>query len=590
MTDGARRAVTGAAERGSALITALIMLTVLGLFLFGFQALNQNELGFAGYSRASTLAFNAAEAGAQEGIKRLNLFGGTPGTTCFANSMLTGGSLQCSPPTNAIVYQAPLSSNPTIFPILSVATVNSATRAVRVFEQALYKAGFSTVIFGPQIIFQGDTAPTIGDTYSGQSLTFQTYTKSPQPASGATALNLLSPQVMAGNYITTQGAGPGTFPLECSSGSLTEVAPTNCARGAIPVNWHPGAPIGMPSGDFNAVVTKCYATPCSLGGGDSVSVSQATQTQASGTVAGVTYAPRAGGYTPGYWSGSTSGTNGQVVLAVATAPFCVRSSPPAVDPPTGSNCPAGYTQTPYGVSNPNPGNCTTTSPSVSTCTRYLDWGLVSDDWSRAAATTFFQPQTCATCYSGGPNGNQNGIRYVPILPPVSVLPSACLNNEPSPGFSAFLNVTSPNDGLTCPNPPTQAGSGTFTGTQSSPEFLVIDNGGPGAAGVQVTISSSGTATGCSDNFANANWGIILATGDLNLQNFTFNGFIYTQGNVYSHGHVLVKGGIFSAAGSQNQLDSLGTLQFCGGSVIMPLSPAFYNFTLTTWQDRPAGSP
>jgi len=258
----------------------------------------------------------------------------------------------------------------------------------------------------------------------------------------------------------------------------------------------------------------------------------------------------------------------------------VRASPADVKP-LGGGCSTGYN--PYGVTNPAPGICTS---GTSTCTRFLDWGLVTDDLSRGTATTFYQPPTCTTCNNGVQNGYQNGIHYIPTIPTINVLGAACQRNEPAPGFSAFYNTTA--DGLTCANPPTQTGSGTFTGTQSSPEFLVIDDGSPG--GTQVTISSSGTATGCSDNFASANWGVILATGDINLQNFTFNGFIYTQGNVYSHGHVLVRGGIFSAQGSQQQIDALGTLQFCGGVTVLPLSPMFYTFSTVTWQDRPAGRP
>jgi len=88
-----------------------------------------------------------------------------------------------------------------------------------------------------------------------------------------------------------------------------------------------------------------------------------------------------------------------------------------------------------------------------------------------------------------------------------------------------------------------------------------------------------SASGCSDNFASANWGVIVATGDLNLQNFTFNGFIYTAGNVYSHGHVLVRGGIFSSQGSHNQIDTLGTLQFCGGTAVLPLTLSAMIYTI-----------
>lgn len=552
----------GRGERGTALITALIMLTVLGMFLFAFQTMNQSELVFAGYSRGSTLALSAAEAGIQEGIKRLNLFGATPGTTCFVNSMTSGATCAgstSSPNANTVAYQAAFNNNPNVFPILSIATVNGATRAVRILEQAIFQAGFSTVIYGPRITFQGDTSPTTGDVYSQSSMNFQTYAKSPQPAAGATATNLVQPQVMAGSWIDTQGAGPGHFTAECTSGSVTEVAPTNCARGANPVNWHPATPIGMPAADFDAIIDAWNGGLGSLPLG--VSVVQATQ---SGT--NLTYSPLS--YTPPYWS-QVSGANSKIFLVVSngTGTFCVNAANSQVRA-TGS-C-TGQWNT-YG--------------SATDTVRYVDWGLVSDDLNRATASKFFQPPTCTTCAGGNPNGNQNGIRYMPIVPTINALPYACTVNMPAPGFSAFYNTTA--DGLACPSP-TQAGSGTFTGTKSSPEFLVIDNGAPG--GTQVTLGSSGTATGCSDNFASANWGVILATGDLNLQNFTFNGFIYTQGNVYSHGHVLVRGGIFSSQSSQDQIDTLGTLQFCGGAAVMPLTPLFFTFSTMTWQDRAAGQP
>jgi len=549
------------AERGTALITALIMLTVLGLFLFGFETINKNELLFAGYSRNSTLELNVAEAGVQEAIHRLNTTGAVPGVTCFVNSMTPGAT--CSGSTssvnaNTVAYQAPFSGNPDVFPILSVASTNGATRAVRILEQALFKTGFSTVIFGPQLTFQGDTSPTIGDTYSQSSLKFQTYAKSPQPATGATATNLLTPQVMAGSWIDTTGSGPGHFTSECTSGSTSEVAPTNCARGANPVNWHPATPVGMTAADFNAVMNAWNAGSLPAG----VTVAQATQ---SGT--NVTYSPLS--FTPSYWS-SIPATNGKVyVVASSSVGFCVNASNGQVRATGG--CTGSWNT--YG--------------STTDTVRYVDWGLVSDDLNRATATKFYQPSTCTTCNGGGPNGYQNGIRYIPILPTISVMNFACSVNMPSPGFSAFYNTTA--DGVSCANPPTQTGSGTFTGTKASPEYLVIDDGAPG--GTQVTLSSSGTApSGCADSFANANWGVILATGDLNLQNFTFNGFIYANGNVYSHGHVLVRGGIFSSNGSHDQIDTLGTLQFCGGASVVPLAPQFYTFTTLTWQDRPAGQP
>ncbi|HLW48966.1 MAG TPA: hypothetical protein VKW09_14530 [bacterium] len=554
-----RRAI--GSERGTALVTALIMLTVMGFFLIGFQGLNNTELSFAGYARNNTLAFNVAEAGIQEGIKRLNMSGAVPGSTCFANSLTSGATCSGStsnPNTNTVAFQAAMSNNANMFPVLSLATTNGEARAVRIFVQAVFKSGFNTVMFGPQINFQGDTSPTTGDTYSASGLTFQTYGKSPAPDPSATAMNLISPQVMAGTFITCHGMGgcPGNITVECSSGSETEVAPTNCPRGAAPVNWHPQTPVGMAAADFATVANWCPGHSCGTLG---ITISQATQNSTN-----LTYTPVS--YTPSYWS--HGGWNNEVLLIATTAPFCVDSTLQVVTVPPCVGAGVYYA----GTAGP-------TQPQ-----RFVDWGLVSDDQSRATSTLFFQPSTCSTCNNGSPNGKPNGIRYIPLIPALNVLGMACTVNIASPGVSAFYNTSG--DGLTCPNPPIQAGSGTFTGTKAAPEFLAIDNGPPG--GSQVTLSSSGSATGCSDNFNNANWGVIVATGDINLQNFTFNGYIYTDGNVYSHGHVLVRGGILSSQSSQDQIDTLGTLQFCGGNAVLPLVPQFYNFTQVSWEDRPGG--
>jgi hypothetical protein len=223
--------------------------------------------------------------------------------------------------------------------------------------------------------------------------------------------------------------------------------------------------------------------------------------------------------------------------------------------------------------------------------RYLDWGLVQDDLTRGAAQTFFQAPLCsAPCANAG---NQNGVRYIPLVPSINVLAIAC-NQNVNPGINAFYDTTA--DGKTCANPPTVAGSTTFTGTKSNPEFLVIDNGPPGSGTVQIFGSINGGNTGCSTPFDNYNWGVIMATGDLDLQaNLKFSGYIYTPGNVYSHGNVAVNGGIFSvndpgSAAQVNQVDDLGTVNFCGGQGTTPLSPQFYTFTTISWQDRPLGQP
>ncbi len=576
----------GSDSRGIAFLTSLFIVFSIEMMLFAFVFIMRSEVGFAALNLKSAAALSLADAGIQESTKRLSMFGALPGAS-FTNSLASSvGS------SGTVTYQVALQNNPAVFPILSQVTYGGAQRVIRVFERRVFKTGFGNVIYGPQITFQGNAQPVAGDQYSQSNVAFAQYQKSPLCASGATGTNLVAPQVIAGTTIGA-GAGPnqtppcgspvnaGTYTTECASGSLTEVAPTPCGRamsGAYPapVNWHPMTPIGMSSTDFTAVVT---ATVLPSG----VAVPPATQNGI-----GVTYSPTEM-YVPSYWT-SVPTTNGKVMLVTATQPFCVNATLPPNQsvtvpiPAITGVCPAGAHY--YG-------NQVSGTPNT---TRYLDWGLVTDDLSRNTAATFFQPPTCATCNNGSPNGKQNGIRYIPLLPTVNVLGQACVQNI-NPGTNVFDQVNTA-DGITCPNPPVQtiaSTSVTFSGTKSSPESLVIDNAGIGT--VQIFGSVPGGGVGCNANFDNYNWGVILATGDLDLQgNLVFTGFIYTPGSIISHGTVVVQGGIYGAnvqgSSSQvNQVDSLGTVNFCTAtSASLVLSPQFFTFTTLSWQDRPLSVP
>jgi Tfp pilus assembly protein PilX len=584
-------------NRGMAFITVLYVVFTVGLMLFAFLFLSQNEVGFAAYNRNSTMALGLAEAGAQEAIDRLNQFGAIPGPTTtspsspcpvlssaspntFRNSLATSAAAPGA--SGTVTYQFTLQGNQAVFPILSCATFGGAQRSVRVFEQTTYKPGLGSVIFGPQVTFQGNAQPITGDTYAQTSILFQQYSKSPQPASGATATNLISPQVLGGTTIGVHAGGPGTYTFECADSSLTEVAPTTCGGSGrssnLPVNWHPMIPIGMAATDFNAVVQWIAANPSAARNlGLAAPAPPATQNGVT-----VTYTPVS--YTPPYWS--LSGYNGTVPLVVATQPFCVNAGGRQVQQASGNppSCPAGWDY--YG----------NWVGGQSYTTRYLDWGLVSDDLSRAQARTFFQAPTCSTCNNGGPNGNQNGIRYIPLLPPTNVLAHACQQNV-DPGINVFDQVNA--DGISCANPPTQtidSTSVTISGTKSNPEFLVIDNGPPGNGQVVKIFGTTGPGS-CTGNLDQYNWGIILATGDVDLQaNLSLVGLVYTPGNITSHGTVVVSGGLFSSnmqsSGTQvNQVDSWGNINFCTASTAqLLLSPLFFDFSAVSWQDRPLDEP
>ncbi len=582
--------------RGVAFVSALFIMFAAGMMLFGFVFLSQNEVGFAAFNRNSIQALGLAEAGAQEAVKRLAMFGSTPGVTAFANSLAArtpGGSGQ-------VTVQPAFQSNPGVFPILSVATFAGTRRAVRILEQANFITGLGNVLSGPQVIYEGIGTDVPADTYSLTFIIVDAYRNSPLCSLGTTATNLLPPELLAGTgmrarpdaNITPPCGAPtnaGTYAYECASGSLTEVAPTPCPGGGravsggnpVPYNWHPMTPIGMSSADFTTVVTQCPTGCSSLGLG----VVQATQ---NGT--GVTYTSK-GTYTPSYWI-SVSSTNGKVMLITATQPFCVRASPVAAQLPSGGSCPAGFDY----YTNYNDPEITTALGAITQTARFVDWGLVQDDLSRGTAQRFFQPPTCTTCNGGNPNGNQNGIRYIPLLPPINVLAKACVQNV-NPGTNVFDQVNTA-DGITCANPPTQTINSTsvaFTGTKANPEGLVIDNAGMGS----VTISSSaGTPATCSTtNFDSANWGIILATGDLTLPtNFVLTGYIYTQGNVsIPAGTVVIRGGLFAAnlpgsSSTLKQIDMPAAVHLCGGQNPYLFNPLVAIFQALSWHDRPLNQP
>jgi len=629
-------------DRGSALITALIMLTVLGLFLFGFQTMNNNELLSAGYSRNSTIAFNVAEAGVQEALARLRMFGYTPGVTpaSFTNSLaatMPGAS-------GTVTFQAALQSNSAIIPVLSAATVNGVQRRVRVLVNTAPNF-WDYQIFGYGVNFDGNTTPTTGnDVYSTANVEMESYPNSPLCAAGATALNLISPQVLGGALVygespganvTPPCGGPtnaGTYFAECQdlqayfqpiqtggspSGPLPtsgagfpaigEVAPTSCLQDgnratsstaggmttqplwtsySAPVNWHPMTPIAMSASDFTAVV-KAW----NLGSLPSqVTVVQASQTNGSGTQTGVTYSPVS--YTPSYWS-SVPSTNGKVMLIAATEPFCVNSSTGVIARAAGSPCPSGSNY--YGYNGSISGSSGNSSDDTGTFpTRFFDWRMITDDLNRGIPQTFFG------------SGNQNGIRYIPQYPILNVVSYACKQNM-NPGANVFDNVN--NASVTCSNPPTQTINSTnvtFNGTKSSPESLVISNNTGGSQAVTITGSVNGQSSGTlctplNPSFDQGNWGVILASGDIKINgNFVFTGYMYAQGNVTMTSgtqHVWLNGGLITQqtsspanAGILNLNNKSSFVGLCGGTPPQLGTPMFTNYSPLSWQDVPANKP
>jgi hypothetical protein len=299
-------------------------------------------------------------------------------------------------------------------------------------------------------------------------------------------------------------------------------------------------------------------------------------------------------YTPTYWT-TVPSTNTKVMVLAAVNPICVNAGAGTVvlASTTSPYCAAGGHY--YGYNgNVNGSNEGSSDDTGAFPTRFLDWGLISDDINKGTPQTFFG------------TGYQNGIHYVPLYSPINISAWAC-NQTMNPGTNVFDNVNGA--AIVCPNPPTttiNSTAVTFSGTQASPESLVISNNTGGSQFVTITGSVAGQSTGTScagitPGFNSGNWGIILATGDLSLAgNMVFTGFIYAQGNITLAGgsqHVWLQGGI-QGLQTAAPADS-GWLQFnnkssfvglCGGIPPTLGSPMFTSYAQNSWTDVPGNKP
>lgn len=608
-TWGRIRQLVSGTPHGMAFITTLFVLFSVGMMLVGFVFMTRNEAFLATRSRNSAIAMDLAEAGAQEGLARMSLYTIVPGTSTFTNSLASTSSLSptgtlssqpCAPSTAAqsVTYQAPLiwaGVNLSIYPVCSTATFGStflsagSQRTVRAYVLGSFKPGASNVIYTPQVNYQSDVRAVSGDSYGWGFINFQS-NNAVICSGSATATNLSPPQVFAGTYIwwdsPVGGCGSSGankyYPYECANNSMSEVAPTPCARTAtLPYHFHPMVPRSMPQADFLTILNASAASLSTAG----VSITQATQ-NAVGVPFTTPTAVRPSCSTPPCY---TSSTVDKVMLVNATGQFCVNSAAGTVGAYVSGFC-LNAPATLYGEVTP----CVLPAgvSSCSSITRYLDWGLVQADTTARSATTFFQPPMCsAPCPA---SGYQNGVRYIPPPLTIDVQSLACRQNV-NPGtnvvdwWGAGNNPGCSGPGITVHN----AASETFTGTKSNPESLIVLNAGAGNA-VQILGSPSPSPTvqfGCSpaSYFDGYNWGQILATGDLTVTtNLVFSGMMYAKGNITFNADVAVWGAIYSPpqANPTSFLTNNNATVFCGATTVTVLNPLQMNYSQFAWQDAP----
>jgi len=637
-----RRGIAGEAE-GMALITTLGVLFSVMMMLSAFVFLTRNEAFLASRSRNAAIALDLAEAGVQEAVARLSLYTVVPGAGTFNNSLTSTSSLSPSaaspacPPSataNSVAFQAPLTwagQDLSIYPVCSTASFGSTfasaavQRTVRTYVLGTFKPGAANVIFTPQVNYQSDVRYVSGDSYSWGFINFQS-NNAVICAAGATATNLPPPQVFAGTYVfwSSPVAGCGAsganmfYQYECASNSMTEVAPTPCARTTtLPYHFHPMVPRAMPQADFITMLNAALPS--------GIFIKQATQNGVGvGFTTPAAVRPGAPGCStgPNLYNCYPNTVNGGVaaldkvwlITAEGTGvppnyQFCVNATVGTVVPYPGSGACPNPPANLYGDPPPPAQGGPACPPGVAQCSsmaRYIDWGLVQADINKpnSPATTFFQPPMC-TMPCPFP-GLQNGIRYIAQPMTINVQALACKTNV-NPGTNVVDYWGAPNPGCSAPITTVNAGTVTFTGTKSNPESLIILNRDPvtqATSPVQIIGSPAPSPTvqfNCSPKsyFDGYNWGQILATGDLTITtNLVFSGILYAQGNITFNADAAIWGAILSppppGATSQTQfLTSNNATVFCGATQVTVLNPLQMNFSQFAWQDptpAPTGTP
>jgi hypothetical protein len=224
-------------ERGAALLMMLLFLTLSIIFVLTMLATTGDEVVIAGFHRDGVLTLDLAQAGIQEGVRRLEA--GRPYTPGFTSSM--------NPGVTVTVTRKLVGTNSAYLEIQSTATVGRATR--RLSDLVLQYANLfpPNVLLGPGITAEAEKILT-GDIYA------ETY------------VNYLSPFIdpsnkwtYAGWRITMQALGPCYTHTACVALGDPQAA-----------NWYPGLRqmVSQTTGlgaDIAAQTTKCPA-----GGGGSL--------------------------------------------------------------------------------------------------------------------------------------------------------------------------------------------------------------------------------------------------------------------------------------------------------------------------------
>lgn len=155
----------GRDERGAALVTVLLFMTLTFILITSMLAVTGNEIVISGLQRDGVRALDLAQAGVQEAIKRIEE--GRPYVQGFTSSLSSAATVT--------VTRRYVGTNSAYQEIQSTATVGRATRRLSYLVLQQMITFPPNITFAASVIEQGSATITCGDAYARTFIQYKDY-------------------------------------------------------------------------------------------------------------------------------------------------------------------------------------------------------------------------------------------------------------------------------------------------------------------------------------------------------------------------------------------------------------------------------
>ncbi len=243
----------GRNERGAALVTVLLFMTLTFILISTMLATSSNEVIISSLQRDGVRAMDLAQAGVQEAIRRLEAGRPVPTGTTFTSSLNSGTTVLASLP----VANGP---NSAYRRLTATATAGKATRRLNLMvlvEQLMFPPN---MFMGDSLHQPGNPNQLVsGDVYSRSFVQYQSLPPNSDPSVPPT-MSYAGWRMSMCNDVNCSGAGVGEVNFCYTPGECT-------TNGAPSGTWFPGRRRSEYSSSATGTDIQAQTTKCPAGGG-----------------------------------------------------------------------------------------------------------------------------------------------------------------------------------------------------------------------------------------------------------------------------------------------------------------------------------